>query len=91
MNSNIYSSTIALVETCLGMVGLPAVVYNNVPPSEDEPTGYATIDGNMISHHVGSDAVSNGAGIFIGDYFVGITDNYESASNSLSDKPLSIV
>ncbi|PRY07307.1 hypothetical protein CLV24_12445 [Pontibacter ummariensis] len=49
---------------------------------EEEPVGYATIDGHVVTHLDGASAVSNGAGIFIGDYFVGIADSYQSISNS---------
>jgi hypothetical protein len=42
--------------------------------SEDQ-IEYATIDGGVVDHYACEQAVSNGAGIFIGGYFVGVTDS----------------
>ncbi|WP_439882272.1 hypothetical protein ACSX1A_03725 [Pontibacter sp. MBLB2868] len=47
----------------------------------EEVFDYSTIDGGMVNHNAGSQAISNGSGIFIGDYFVGISDSYQSISN----------
>lgn len=70
----------ALIEACFAKANIsPKPCIKGMLP-DDEPTGYATIDGNMVTHLAGSDAVSNGAGIFIGDYFVGIADTYQSVS-----------
>lgn len=49
--------------------------------SEDEEFNFSTIDGNVVTYYDGASAVSNGAGIFIGDYFVGIVDNILSSCN----------
>lgn len=37
--------------------------------------GFSTTDGNMISFNAGTNAISSGAGVFIGDYFVGFADH----------------
>lgn len=37
--------------------------------------GFSTTDGSMITLHAGKHAISQGAGIFIGDYFVGLADS----------------
>lgn len=37
--------------------------------------GFSTIDGSMVSFNAGTSAINNGAGIFIGDYFVGFADS----------------
>ncbi|MDX5419827.1 MAG: hypothetical protein LPK09_11475 [Hymenobacteraceae bacterium] len=42
---------------------------------------FSTIDGGVVTYDAGASAISRGAGIFIGDYFVGITENYELVSN----------
>ena len=36
--------------------------------------GFSTIDGSMVTLNAGTKAINNGAGIFIGDYFVGLAD-----------------
>ncbi|MBC5994364.1 hypothetical protein [Pontibacter cellulosilyticus] len=48
---------------------------------EEEVFDFSTIDGGVITYNAGTKAISNGAGIFIGDYFVGMSDNYHSISN----------
>lgn len=35
---------------------------------------YATIDGGVVDYQACEEAVNSGAGIFIGGYFVGVTD-----------------
>lgn len=35
---------------------------------------FATIDGGVVDYYTCEEAVSNGAGIFIGGYFVGVTE-----------------
>lgn len=37
--------------------------------------GFSTTDGHVVTYNAGTNAISNGAGIFIGDYFVGFADN----------------
>lgn len=49
--------------------------------SEEDGT-YATIDGGMITRDEVDLAVNRGAGIFIGNYFVGITESYQCYINS---------
>ncbi|RDV17076.1 hypothetical protein DXT99_00735 [Pontibacter diazotrophicus] len=36
--------------------------------------GFSTTDGHVVTFNAGTNAISNGAGIFIGDYFVGFAD-----------------
>ncbi|GAB3199587.1 hypothetical protein ABID22_002383 [Pontibacter aydingkolensis] len=48
---------------------------------QEEVFDFSTIDGGVITYNAGTKAISNGAGIFIGDYFVGISDSYHSISN----------
>ncbi|MCX2740773.1 hypothetical protein [Pontibacter anaerobius] len=81
MNSTLNPSPKKLAEPCLVKAALlPCSTTTKAYLQTDEPVGYATIDGNVVTYHAGSSAVSNGAGIFIGDYFVGLADNYESVS-----------
>ncbi|MBC5774942.1 hypothetical protein H8S95_12770 [Pontibacter sp. KCTC 32443] len=42
--------------------------------SSDDLMEYATIDGGVVDYYACEQAVSNGAGIFIGGYFVGVTE-----------------
>jgi len=51
-------------------------------PKEEEKAAFSTIDGSVITFNAGKNAVSNGAGIFIGDYFVGVTDQFLSICNT---------
>ena len=44
------------------------------PRFEEDLPGYSTIDGGMVAYQSGANAVSAGAGIFIGGYFVGVAD-----------------
>lgn len=37
--------------------------------------GFSTTDGHVVTYNAGTNAISSGAGIFIGDYFVGFADN----------------
>ena len=49
--------------------------------SSEDLYGFSTIDGSMVTYNAGTHAISNGAGIFIGDYFVGLADsNYADAA-----------
>ncbi|WP_242918511.1 hypothetical protein [Pontibacter liquoris] len=43
---------------------------------EEEMTDFSTIDGGVITYNAGTKAVSSGAGIFIGDYFVGVAEHF---------------
>lgn len=78
MKSSIHPTAKVLVESCLSIIGLHPKGVQKAVVSEEEPAGFATIDGSMVSHHSGSDAISSGSGIFIGDYFVGFADNYQT-------------
>lgn len=51
-------------------------------PKEEEKAAFSTIDGSVITFNAGKNAVSNGAGIFIGDYFVGVADHFLSICNT---------
>lgn len=48
---------------------------------EDETFDFSTTDGGMITYNAGTEAIDTGAGIFIGDYFVGLSDSYHTISN----------
>ncbi len=48
---------------------------------EEETFDFSTTDGGMITYNAGTKAIDNGAGIFIGDYFVGVSDSYHTISN----------
>lgn len=63
MTTKIIPSPQMLVEACFNKAGVPPIASIKTTSLEDEPAGYATIDGNMVTHIAGSDAVSNGAGI----------------------------
>ncbi|WP_266205110.1 hypothetical protein [Pontibacter kalidii] len=81
MNSTLNPSPKRLVEPCLVKAALlPSSTGPKAALLHEEPAGFATIDGNMITFHAGSSAVSSGSGIFIGDYFVGLADNFDSVS-----------
>ncbi|WP_187264712.1 hypothetical protein [Pontibacter beigongshangensis] len=64
--------------------------YSNSPisarqlSSDSESLGHTTIDGGVLTYRACEQAVSNGSGILIGGYFVGVTE----ASNSLNHMPL---
>lgn len=49
--------------------------------SEEDGT-FVTIDGGMITQDEVNHAVDRGAGIFIGSYFVGVTESYQCYANS---------
>ena len=59
---------------------LSAIALLKAGMQEEELVGYATIDGHMVHHVEVASAVNKGAGIFIGDYFVGLADSYHSIS-----------
>lgn len=80
MNTTVHQSTQKLVESCYKSDCLSAIAALKAGTHEEEHVGYATIDGNMIHHVEVASAVNKGAGIFIGDYFVGFADNYHSIS-----------
>jgi hypothetical protein len=46
-----------------------------------EKFGFSTIDGHVVNHLEVSQAISSGEGIFIGDYFVGSSNDNNPISN----------
>lgn len=48
----------------------------------EEDSSYATTDGGMIMKDEVNLAVNKGLGIFVGNYFVGITESYQCYINS---------
>ena len=67
-------------DDCYKGACLSALTLLKADMQEEEPVGFATIDGHMVHHVEVTSAVNKGAGIFIGDYFVGLADSYHSAS-----------
>lgn len=62
-------------------LSLPATTVKvNLP--EEQELDFSTIDGGVIAYNAGTKAINNGAGIFIGDYFVGVSDCYQSIGNT---------
>lgn len=80
MNTTVHKGTQKLSESCYKSACLSAIALLKAGTQEEEHVGFATIDGNMIHHVEVASAVNKGAGIFIGDYFVGFADNYHSIS-----------
>ncbi|MBB6611977.1 hypothetical protein H7F15_13080 [Pontibacter sp. Tf4] len=54
--------------------GKAAATANKASELPDEALEFATIDGGVVDFYACEQAVSNGAGIFIGGYFVGVTE-----------------
>jgi hypothetical protein len=74
MNANfIYKAEISYANSCL-----PLYSNTKVDILEEEGTDFSTIDGDVVTYTDGADAVNNGAGIFIGDYFVGKSDSQQA-------------
>lgn len=69
------NSTYSLLKEsdCLTRPVLP-VTLSSAKYSEDLME-FATIDGGVIDYTACEEAVSNGDGIFIGGYFVGVAEN----------------
>ncbi|MBD1395883.1 hypothetical protein H9Q13_01795 [Pontibacter sp. JH31] len=67
--------------------GCCAVSTTFAPPrnghQEEDSMEYATIDGEVVTCIAGASALEKGAGIMIGDYFVGILESL----SGLSSKP----
>jgi len=80
MNVTVNHSTKNLADSCYKSACLSALALLKAGTQEEELVGYATIDGHMVHHVEVTSAVNNGAGIFIGDYFVGLADSYHSIS-----------
>jgi len=56
-----------------------ALAYSASKPEtsyEEDQFNFSTIDGSVMSYSAGTTAVSSGAGIFIGGYFVGVSDDF---------------
>lgn len=53
---------------------------------EENLIGFSTTDGSMVAYKSGANAVSAGAGIFVGGYFVGGAD-----SNAFSDESMPFI
>ncbi|WP_299823354.1 hypothetical protein [uncultured Pontibacter sp.] len=66
---------------CYGNACITLSTAKKTQLQEEEVFDFSTIDGGVITHNAGATAISNGAGIFIGEYFVGVSDNYQSISN----------
>ncbi|WP_242928377.1 hypothetical protein [Pontibacter vulgaris] len=60
---------------------LPALPTLKVALSEEQGTDFSTIDGNVVTYNAGATAVNIGTGIFIGDYFVGESENQQTISS----------
>lgn len=80
MNITANKTTQYMAENCYKSACLSAIALLKAGTMEEDLVGYATIDGNMVHHVEVASAVNNGAGIFIGDYFVGFADSYHSIS-----------
>lgn len=48
---------------------------------EEDTVEFSTIDGEMITSVAGTNALKRGAGILIGDYFVGISESFQNFNN----------
>ncbi|WP_162426955.1 hypothetical protein [Pontibacter pudoricolor] len=57
---------------CLSQPVLPASFNGTL--HQDDLMEFATIDGGVVDYYACEEAVNMGAGIFIGGYFVGVTD-----------------
>lgn len=64
-------------------LGLAFVTSKLTAALEEDVLRFSTTDGSMMTYHAGTNAVSNGAGIFIGGYFVGVTDDSVLAGNHM--------
>ena len=78
VNPTKYASDKSYGNACLPLSS--AAVKINL--SDEEKFGFSTIDGGVINYNAGTKAIDNGAGIFIGDYFVGVSESYQSISNT---------
>jgi len=55
---------------------------SKTPVVEEEAVEYSTIDGEVITSKAGTNALKIGAGIMIGDYFVGISESISGFGNT---------
>lgn len=55
--------------------GLASVSSKSYVAVEEEMLRFPTTDGSVMTYHAGTNAVRSGAGIFIGGYFVGVTED----------------
>lgn len=70
------NSTYSLLKEtdCLIQPNLSASAGLHVSRQPDDLMEFATIDGGVIDYYACEEAVNTGAGIFIGGYFVGVSD-----------------
>jgi hypothetical protein len=61
-------------------LGSPVSAFSLLPKAaashSEDFFGFSTTDGRMVTFNAGQHAISKGAGIFIGEYFVGLVDSY---------------
>ncbi|MBF9254884.1 hypothetical protein I2I11_16395 [Pontibacter sp. 172403-2] len=82
MNTVLLQMQQQLVDSGYKSKNLGSSLSKKATPTEEEKAAFSTIDGSVITFNAGKNAVSNGAGIFIGDYFVGVADHFLSISNT---------
>ncbi len=80
MNVTVSASPQTTAVNCYKNICLSATAVLRQGTSDEELVGYATIDGHMVHDIEVANAVNSGAGIFVGDYFVGLADNYNGIS-----------
>jgi hypothetical protein len=61
--------------------GLAPVTAKPTAAVEEDVLRFPTTDGGMMTYRAGTKAMSAGAGIFIGGYYVGVTDDSVLAGN----------
>ncbi|MCC9167931.1 hypothetical protein [Pontibacter harenae] len=77
MNTIMTPSAIScLTNTVLSISIQPFMVWQSYAAVEESSYDFSTIDGDVITYRDGAMAVDSGAGILIGDYFVGVAENY---------------
>lgn len=62
-------------------LSLAAISSKQTADLEEDVLRFSTTDGSMMTYHAGTNAVRNGAGIFIGGYFVGVAEESMFAGN----------
>lgn len=73
MNTSTYTAHAAdLHGSNVSVFALPKAVASH----EEDFFGFSTTDGRMVTFNAGQHAINKGAGIFIGEYFVGLADSY---------------
>ena len=75
MNITLTPSANRFVDSSVISKNLPSfMMKHNSSIYEEHSFEFSTIDGDVVTYRDGATAVNSGAGILIGDYFVGITD-----------------